>query len=51
LQRNLREIDAGTHLPDEAPAFNYLCLLGEHDLGRLDTSRPNGEHGCSADSH
>jgi hypothetical protein len=33
-----RELDAGAHLSDEALAFNYLCLLDEYDLGRLDTS-------------
>jgi hypothetical protein len=40
---HMRELDAGVHLPDEALAFNYLCLLDEHDLGRLDTSAPGGE--------
>lgn len=47
---HMRELDAVTHLPDEALAFNYLCLLDEHDLGRLDTSGPGGKHGCSAGS-
>lgn len=32
---HLRELDAGAHLPDEALAFSYLCLLDEYGVGRL----------------
>lgn len=32
---HLRELDAGAHLPDEALAFSYLCLLDEYDVGQL----------------
>lgn len=32
---HLRELDAGAHLPDEALAFSYLCLLDEYGIGQL----------------
>ena len=35
-----RELDASGRVSDETLAFNYLCLLDEHDLGALfDTAR------------
>jgi hypothetical protein len=37
---HLRELDAGTHLSDEALAFSYLCLLDEYNVGRLFVQAP-----------
>ena len=32
---HMRELHLGAHLSDETLAFNYLCLLDEHGIGRL----------------
>jgi hypothetical protein len=35
-----RELDASGRVSDETLAYSYLCLLDEHDLGKLfDTAR------------
>jgi hypothetical protein len=38
-----RELDAGDHLSEETLAMNYLCLLDEYGIGRLEILTPVDE--------
>ena len=40
-----RELDASDHLSEETLAMNYLCLLDEYGIGRLDIPTPSNEAG------